>query len=162
MQKITLRPTCYYQSKKSKSEVFHLIEKKLQTCPDPIEGITIQDYAFIRIKKDLQHYWSPELQITVKEHEGQYMIRAQYGPKPVVWSMFMFFYGLVLAISFFGSVTGIIQWYLNIPAHFLWFIPGGISGILMIYGAALFGQYKGSEQKKMLKAFAMNIIDEHS
>lgn len=157
--KIALRPTCYYDSEKNRDQVFKKIKQQLNESTGQLEGVVIQDYAFIRIAKSFQHYWSPELQITVREDENNNKVRALYGPKPIVWTMFMFFYGLVLSISFFGGIYGFIQWWLDMPAPFLWFIPGGFAGLILVYAAALYGQYKGKEQMEILKKFFQDILE---
>ena len=67
--------------------------------------------------------------------------------------MFMFFYTAILTLWFFGSSYGIIQLWLGMKAPFLWSIPLGILGLVFVYGAAQYGQYRGKEQMIILKQF---------
>ena len=153
MAKIRLRPHCKIQTKKSQGEVLELIRKKLSEEKEIVHGQVVQAHAFLRIPEKDQHYWSPELHVWVREQDGSTIVSGVVGPKPKIWTMFMFFYFVVLGLSFFGGIYGIIQWQLEMAAPFLWSIPAGIVGILLVYGAASFGQNKGKDQMLLLRGF---------
>jgi hypothetical protein len=153
MAKIRLRPHCKIQTKKSQEEVLDLIQQKLSEEKEVVHGQVVQGHAFLRIPEKDQHYWSPELHVWVREQDGSTIVSGVIGPKPKIWTMFMFFYFVVLGLSFFGGIYGIIQWQLEMDAPFLWSIPAGIIGVLLVYGAAQFGQNKGKEQMLLLRDF---------
>jgi len=52
----------------------------------------IDDRVFIKIPKDKQHFWSPQLDLQIwdEEEEGITNLRGLFGPKPAVWTLFMF------------------------------------------------------------------------
>ncbi len=153
MSKARLRPRYRYVSKKPKNNILQNIGKALEGSNFSIEGHVIQEHVFIRIPEKDQHYWSPELHIWVREEENETIVYGVMGPKPKIWTMFMFFYTAVLTLWFFGSSYGIIQLWLGMDAPFLWSIPAGLIGAGMVYGAAQYGQYKGREQMENLKLF---------
>ncbi len=113
----------------------------------------------MRIPEKDQHYWSPELHVWVREQDGSTVVSGVVGPNPKIWTMFMFFYFVVLGLTFFGGIYGIIQWQLGMDAPFLWSIPAGIVGILLVFSAASFGQNKGKEQMLLLRGFLDRAID---
>jgi len=158
MAKIRLRPHCKIQTKLPQEEVLDLLRKKLKEETDLVHGQVVQSHAFLRIPENNQHYWSPELHVWVRTQDDSTIITGIVGPKPKVWTMFMFFYFVVLGLSFFGSIYGIIQWQLGMDAPFLWSIPAGIIGILLVYGAARFGQNKGKDQMHTLKDFLDQLV----
>ena len=121
-----LRPRYRITSSLSSKEVLEKIQKKLYSNEFPFTGQTIQEHAFIRILEKDQHYWSPELHVWIREQDGEIIIYGVTGPKPKIWTMFMFFYTAVLTLWFFGSSYGIIQLMLGIKADFLWSIPFGL------------------------------------
>ena len=165
MANTRLRPRCRIVTPLSPSEVLDRISKKLKTGTAGLEGQVVQEHAFIRIPADRQHYWSPELHVWAREQDGETIVYGVMGPKPKIWTMFMFFYTGVITSAFFGSSYGIIQLMLDMDAPFLWSIPLGILGLALVFGAAKYGQYKGGEQMEELQGFledAANVPAEKS
>lgn len=158
MAKFRLRPHCKIQTKLPQEEVLDLIRVKLKDETDKINGQVVQAHAFLKIPEEDQHYWSPELHVWVREQDGSTIVSGVVGPNPKIWTMFMFFYFVVLGLTFFGGIYGIIQWQLGMDAPFLWSIPAGIVGILLVFGAASFGQNKGKEQMLLLRGFLDRAI----
>ena len=160
MKGFELRLRHKFTSSMSVAEVMDSILNKLKQTSDDIEGSTLINHAYLKIKEDKQHYWSPELHITVEENSDGALIRAVAGPKPKIWTMFMFFYTAVIAFFLFGSALGVSQYMLNIEAPWLWSIPASFLGALIVYGAAKFGQYKGRNQLILLNNFTHEAISE--
>ncbi len=158
MTKTRLRPRYTYNSKDPKSVILEQIGDRLKENTFSLEGQVIQEHAFIRIPEKDQQYWSPELHIWVREEENETVVYGIMGPKPKIWTMFMFLYTAVLTLWFFGSSYGIIQLWLGMEAPFLWSIPAGLIGTAIVYGAAQWGQYKGKEQMLVLKSFMDNVM----
>jgi hypothetical protein len=153
MSKTRIRPRYRYVSNLPKDTVLKKIGENLRATRLSLEGQVIQEHAFVRIPEKDQHYWSPELHIWVREEENETIIFGVMGPKPKIWTMFMFFYTAVLTLWFFGSSYGIIQLWLEMEAPFLWSIPAGLIGTGLVYGAAQYGQFKGRGQMEVLKSF---------
>jgi len=160
MSKTRLRPRYRIVSKLSPGQVLERIGKKLIDDSNQMEGQVVQEHAFIRIPDKNQHYWSPELHVWAREQDGETIIYGVMGPQPKIWTMFIFFYTGILTTSFFGGSYSIIQLMLGMEASFLWIIPSGILGVLLVYGAAQYGQYRGKEQMKELKGFLDDAVKE--
>ncbi|MCF8405208.1 MAG: hypothetical protein K9H58_14785 [Bacteroidales bacterium] len=148
-----LRPKCRIVSQQSPGEVLEKLADSLQKETNKFEGQVVQEHAFIRIPEKDQHYWSPELHVWARQEDEGTIVYGVMGPKPKIWTMFIFFYTGVITSAFFGSSYGVIQLLLGMDAPFLWSIPLGILGIALVYGAAQYGQYRGKEQMEQLKAF---------
>ncbi len=160
MSKTRLRPRYRIVSKLSPDQVLERISKKLTEGSIQLEGQVVQEHAFIRIPEKKQHYWSPELHVWAREQDGETIIYGVMGPQPKIWTMFMFFYTAVLTLTFFGSSYGIIQKILDMDAPFLWSIPLGILGVVIVYGAAQYGQFKGKDQMLELREFLNEAVKE--
>lgn len=158
MSNTRLRPRYRYVSQKPKKLILQNIINALKKNELNLEGQVVQEHAFIRFPNIEQHYWSPELHIWVREEEHETIIYGVMGPKPRIWTMFMFFYIVILTLWFFGSSYGLIQLWLGLEAGFLWSIPLGAVGVALIYGAAQFGQRKGKEQMRVLLKFMEKAI----
>lgn len=158
MSKARLRPRCRIVSKLSPQQVLEQISTKLKESTSFVEGQIVQEHAFIRIPEEKQHYWSPELHVWAREQEGETIVYGVVGPKPKIWTMFVFFYTGVLTSAFFGGSYGVIQFMLGMKAPFLWSIPLGIIGVALIYGAAQYGQRKGKTQMQQLQDFLNGAV----
>ncbi len=160
MANTRLRPRCRIVTKISPGQVLERISNKLGESNTRIEGQVVQEHAFIRIPEQRQHYWSPELHVWAREQEGETIVYGVMGPKPKIWTMFMFFYTGVITSAFFGISYGIIQLMLGMEAPFLWSIPIGLLGVALVFGAARYGQYKGREQMEELQGFLEAAVNE--
>jgi len=153
MQSARLRPRSRFTSTLPKQEILSRIQDELKERKFPLTGIVVQEHAFIRIPEKDQHYWSPEMHVWVRAEEKESIIYSVIGPKPKIWTLFIFAYTVVMVSTFFGSSYGIIQYFLGIKADFLWSIPIGLSALALVYGAAYFGQFKGRDQMMILNDF---------
>ena len=62
----------------------------------------VDDHVFIRIPKGKQHFWSPQLHLEINAvADRASILKGLFGPKPAVWTLFMFFHFLV-AVLFLG------------------------------------------------------------
>ena len=125
-----------------------------------VAGSTLENHAYLRIPKEDQHYWSPEFHVTVEKQKKGALVRGVVGPKPKVWTMFMFFYSAVIVLFFLGTAMGVSQWMLNMDAPMLWSIPACIILWILIVAAAKFGQFKGRKQMIRLWRFLDQAVDE--
>jgi hypothetical protein len=153
-----LRPRNRYQSELPKQEILKMIDEGLKERKSQVTGIVVQEHAFIRIPEKDQHYWSPEMHVWAREEEKETIIYGVIGPKPMIWTMFIFFYTVVLVSAFFGGSYGIIQLILGIKADFMWSIPIGLMALILIYGAAFYGQRKGRKQMLLLQRFLDGLL----
>ena len=102
---------------------------------------------------DQQHYWSPRLTISMEETEDGTIIRGLYGPRPAVWTMFVFFYALIaLAIMVVGTI-GLSRLSLDKPGTVLWWIPVLVVIFLSLYLVSYFGQKWSGDQMVVLHEF---------
>ena len=125
-----------------------------------VTGSTLENHAYLKIPLDEQHYWSPEFHVTVEKQEKGALVRGVVGPKPKVWTMFMFFYSIVIVLFFLGTAMGVSQYMLGMDSPMLWSIPACFILWVLIVIAARFGQYKGKEQMTRLWRFLDHAIDE--
>ena len=160
MQSARLRPRSRYITDLPKQEILKRIDERLKERKYTLTGIVVQEHAFIRIPEKDQRCWSPEMHVWAREEENKTILWS-IGPKPKIWTMFIFFYTIILVLTFFGGSYGIIQLILGIKAEFIWSIPIGLVAIVLVYGAAYFGQHKGKVQMLLLQNFLDVTIKEN-
>ncbi len=125
-----------------------------------VKGEVIKNTAYLKIPEEEQRYWSPEFEVTVsKKGDNESLIRGVIGPKPEIWTMFMFFYAVDFVLLFFGVFMGISQWLLGMDAPMLWSVSAFILLWLLIYLAAQYGRIKARRQTERLLKFLDKAID---
>jgi len=148
-----VRPRFKIESKHSESEVIEKIKAALGQGDAKCIGTMHHQYATIYIPTEDQHYWSPQLSLTISEEDGVTMIRGVYGPRPAVWTMFVFFYSIIgLAIMVLGTI-GLSYMMLDRPAGILWWVPILSLLFLSLYLVSYSGQKLGHKQMGTLHHF---------
>ena len=70
---------------------------------------------FLDIPKTEEHFWSPQLQVEVvedKEH-NKTIVKGILGPKPQIWTMFMFFHFAIALAFIVFFVMFYVKWSMN-------------------------------------------------
>lgn len=118
-----------------------------------IKGSILDHHIVLRIPIEEQHYWSPQLSLTIEEEGEGCLIRGLYGPRPSVWLMFVFLYSSLGAISLFIAITGFSQLSLGMAAPALWALPvaGGIAALLYLFAKT--GERLGKGEMHRLRNF---------
>ncbi len=130
------------------------LESKDATC----SGKIIKNYMVLKIPTSQQHYWSPQLTLELESKKSGSRIRGLYGPKPGVWTMFVFFYSSIGFLTLMGLIFGLSQMLLKMNPYGLWAVL--IGGILLIglFIMSKIGQGLGLEQMHQLKDFLDNSL----
>jgi len=148
-----IRPRFKIQTEVSVNDVISKIENALNGENPQCMGKVHHNYITLTIPTVEQHYWSPQLTLTIDEEDDLTTIRGVYGPRPAVWTMFVMFYAVLgLAIMILGTV-GLSYLMLDKPAGILWWIPILSLIFLSLYLVSYFGQKMGRIQMKTLHRF---------
>lgn len=117
-------------------------------------------HVFLRVKKEQEHFWSPQLGIVVEQwQQGQSLVRALYGPKPQIWTLFVFVYAVVAMSTTAMLIWGLSQlWVLHTYAWALWFVPGGVLTLGGVYLLTQFGQKLSYPQMEQIHEHFHQII----
>lgn len=153
-----IRPRYRRVTEKDAKQVVESIVKELRNSKQ-IKGSTLENHAYLGIPDEEQKYWSPEMHVTVETLDDGTLVRGVIGPKPKIWTMYMFFYSAVVVMFFLGAALGISEWMLHMDAPWLWSIPVCIVLYLMVIAAAKYGQYKSIQQMKRILDFLEYAVD---
>lgn len=129
---------------------------------DPtISGECANSYAFVRIPKKDQHYWSPEMSVRIEEEEFSKNIEVHclIGPKQSVWALWAFVYTTFAVLGLFGGIYGWVLYRQGDGAGWLWSIPISLLLIGTAFIAAKFGQKKGRDQMLHLVSFVYHTLN---
>ncbi len=160
MKPLAIRPRCSLNTTLTVEEIMQSIVNKLREDEEKVAGNTLLNHAYLKIPENEQNYWSPELHVTVEQVEGGSVVNGVVGPKPKIWTMFMFFYTGIIVLFLFGSTMGVSQWMLGMSAPWLWSIPASAILWVVVFLAAKIGQRKANKQMGRLRNFLdLAIVD---
>ena len=157
---IVLRPRFKIELEQNNESVLQDFENKKKTQSEFIIS-RVDDHVFIKFPKKDQHFWSPQLHVEVeKDEKGGTLIKGLYGPKPQIWSLFIFMhFGVALAFIVF-LVLAYTRWSLEQDYSFalmmcfimplLWFV---------LYFLGRLGRKKGAEQIHQIDAFLKKVLN---
>lgn len=155
-----IRPRIYTETDLSPEEVNQRIRTQLREECTLCSGESTKGYATICPPEEEQHFWSPQLTITLDKDENDITrVRGLYGPKPSVWTMFVFFYAAIGFAIMIISMIGLSYWSLGKPATLLWLVPALLLIFLSLYLVAYFGQRLGHKQMTNLHRFLERCLN---
>ncbi|TNE62322.1 MAG: hypothetical protein EP344_05065 [Bacteroidetes bacterium] len=137
------------------------IAQLLKQAPDHIYGRIVDNHIILDIVGEKAHYWSPQLNFRVEADEddqNQAVIAGLIGPKPGVWTLFVFVYFSIGIIGFVISSYGVSNYILGRYSYTLLAFPIAILLMLTAYKAGKYGEQLGADQIEMLKDFVREAI----
>lgn len=161
MTSIRIRPRFNQTSSYSPEELVQKIRQKLQASKNGCYAESLhKNFIVMKVKKEEQHFWSPQLTLSIEKLEEGCHIRGLYTPKPTIWSMFVFMYTGIGVCILFAGLYGLSRVSLNLEAPILWSVPALILLALFLYIIAQIGQKLGAQQMFDLHHFIEDAIDE--
>ena len=120
----------------------------------------VDDHVFIRLPKQKQHFWSPQLHLEINEIDSKTcMLHGLFGPNPTVWTMFMFFHFLVAGLFIAFSIWTYTNWTLENPFGIqLGFTLFMIVVWFGLYFAGRLGKSKGKDEMHQLRDFMNDTL----
>ena len=162
MSTLQIRPRFKIQTRENPEWVLSRLEQALSKSEAAITGKVVSHHVVLNIPQKDQHYWSPQLHLEVEEDEEGSLIRGLFGPKPTVWTLFVFIYSVIGLFGLIALTFGLSKWMLGEITFWFWGIPGSLVAALVVYFIARTGQHLGREQMEVLKDFLEKNIDQGS
>lgn len=158
---IHLRPRFKMEFKESDAVLISKFKNKLNKgdckyCVKVVDG-----HVVIDIPKEENYFWSPQLNIEIeKVEDGKTIVKGLFGPKPTVWTLFMFFH-FAVAVAFIGfSVMAYVQWSLKTDNSFALIMVLGLPAVwILMYFLGRIGKSKGNQQMDDLYQFMMKTLN---
>ncbi|MGG8497416.1 GTP-binding protein [Tenacibaculum sp. TC6] len=122
----------------------------------------VDHHIVIDVPEKESHYWSPQLHIEVEElTEETSKLKGLFGPKPQVWTLFMFIHFAVATAFLIFAVIAYSNWSLKKEI----FLPVTMLVILPLLWVTLYfigsiGKATGKKQMDDLKEFMKQVLKE--
>ena len=122
----------------------------------------VDDHVFIKIPKDKQHFWSPQLHLEINEdydNKELSTIYGLFGPNPTVWTMFMFFHFVVACLFIGFGIWAYVNWSLDANYAIQLFVTLLMVVIwFVLYFSGRLGKKAGMEQMHQLHHFMRDTL----
>ena len=157
---IVLRPRFRMDFDCPNEDILKLFEEARQTQSEFVVS-RVDDHIFIKIPRERQHFWSPQLHLEIFEIEkGQSKLHGLFGPNPTIWTMFMFLHFIVAGLFFGFGIWAYTNWnldkdfaiqlFLTLMMVVLWFV---------LYFAGRLGRAAGKDEMQQLHWFMVDILE---
>ena len=157
---IVLRPRFKMELEHNNQTVLQHFEDQ-KTLQKEFVVSRVNDHVFIRLPKHKQHFWSPELHLEINAvDDTTSMLHGLFGPKPSVWTMFMFFHFIVAGLFFGFGIWAYSNWTLKTDylmqlivvfmMIFIWFV---------LYFAGRLGRASSKPDMQQLYNFMTNVLN---
>ena len=133
----------------------------IKETPDGISGRVINNHITLDIVGEEVHYWSPQLSFRVEQDDedlNSSVVSGLIGPRPGVWTLFMFIYFFIAVLGFFISSFGVSRMMLGEYSHLILAFPIAILFMLTAYRVGKYGEQLAADQIEFLKEFVREAI----
>ena len=147
--------------KESPEELIAKFKKALGSEHCNFHGKIAGGHIVIDVPIKEAHFWSPQLHIEIEKNDNDNtQVKGLFGPKPQVWSLFMFFH-FALAVAFIGfSIMAYVKMSLNESYIGPLIICISIPVIwVVLYFLGNVGKRKGKEQMEELNDFMIEVLN---
>lgn len=137
------------------------IRRLLKNSPDNIKGQIVNNHVTLDITGEAVHYWSPQLNFRVEpdeENPSGSVVSGLIGPRPAVWTMFMFIYAAIGIIALFISFFAVSKLLLGKSSNLLFAFPIALLFMLTAYLVGKYGEKLAKDQVDLLKQFVSDAV----
>lgn len=139
-------------------EVKERIANSVKANSEKCNGKIVDNHVILKIPLVQQHYWSPQLTLELQKENEKTIVRGLFGPKPAVWTMFVFFYSGFGFLTLMGLIFGLSQMMLKMNPYGLWSVPIGGSILIGLFIMSKIGQGFSQDQMRQLDDVLMNSL----
>ena len=155
-EQLHVRPRFSFEIPHAPDKIEEHLKKAFKAPGHKFIGKVVNKYVILDIPQHLDHFWSPRISFeieVIKGEENKSLIRGLIGPKPQVWTMFMFIYFSIGIMGLFASLYGLSKQTLGESSLFVWGFPVALVIMSTAYLASKSGEKIGAEQISLLKDF---------
>jgi len=159
---VFLRPRFSIDLDANKDKILQTFSDAFKKENDKISGNIVDGHIFLAIDKKNDHFWSPQLHLEIVEKTSETCIlKGLFGPKPQVWTLFMFIH-FVIGFTF---LVFCVVLYTRVSLNTSLFFPILMMIILplvwiLLYFLGKIGKSTGKHQMNHLYDFMLKVIYE--
>jgi hypothetical protein len=137
-------------------DVMKALRGRLEDNAQGLSATYSRRHGVLEFPEEQRHFWSPRLSLTVDaldEAGDRTRVSGLFSPHPHIWQAFVFSYGVLFILGFFGLMYGFAELALGrTPWAMLVSLGSGVLAAF-VYGATFIGQGLGAEEMYRLRAY---------
>ena len=151
---LVLRPRFTMELPQNNETILATFEAR-KTTQTNFKITRVDDHVFIRLPTHQQHFWSPELHLEINHLDATTSkLHGLFGPKPQVWTLFMFLHFFVAGLFIAFGIWTYTNWRLKNPYG----IQLGLMLLMVViwfvlYIAGRWGRHKGKAEMQLMHDF---------
>lgn len=157
-----IRPRFQFTVKAPQKELIARFDALFKSAPVNMQGRIMENHIVLDMVGEGAHFWSPHFSFRIEQDEqnpDHSEILGLIGPKPNVWTMFMFIYVGIGVIGFFMTSYAWAEATVGKASWMIWSLPVSVVFMLTAYGTSKFGQSLGKDQIVLMKDFLNQAIE---
>ncbi len=160
INKVLLKPRFQLELEENQQDILEKFKANMkdENCKycSKISG----NHVFIDIPKTEEHFWSPQLQVEIlKGEKDNTVVKGILGPKPQVWTFFMFLHFVVALAFIVFFVWFYVQWSLDKDYQIQLYILIALPIVwVILYFSGQSGKKLGYKQMVELDDFLMKTL----
>ncbi len=158
---IHLRPRFYIELDETQDELLSKFKANLKDGDCKYCSKIIDGHIVIDVPQEEDHFWSPQLNIEVEKIDNEKaVVKGLFGPKPQVWTFFMFIH-FGVAVAFFGFlILWYVRWTLKESTTFPMIMTIALPVFwVILYVLGQIGKKTGHQQMDELHDFMMKTLE---
>ncbi len=161
LNKVLLKPRFKIERDESKDVIIKKFKKEFSSDNCIYCTKIIDNHIVIDVPKDEDHFWSPQLHIEVESNEeNKTIVKGLFGPKPQVWTFFMFIHFAVAVAFVVFFVVAYTRWNLKQDYTFALIMCIAMPVLwIILYILGQLGKKKGYKQMVQLETFLTIILE---
>lgn len=113
LNRVLLKPRFKFKFKENKEDVLAQFKVNLEQNKGDFISKIIDHHIVIDVPPEKEHFWSPQLHVEIEDEDEMTIVKGIMGPKPKVWTFFMFLHFAVAVAFFVFFVIFYSRWSLN-------------------------------------------------
>ena len=157
---IDIRPRYTFVLEQGRAGTEAAVRSVLERYAGKLKGTVVDHHVIVDVPVSDRHFWSPQLHFRFEDEGECTRVHGVVGPRPAVWTMFMFIYFSIGILGVIASVWGVSHWMLGGYSPLIWGLPVAFVVMATAYGAGRVGETLGKEQVALQKRFLQEVIQE--
>jgi hypothetical protein len=113
LNRILLKPRFKLRFKESEQEILTEFKENLALPECPYTSKIVNQHIVIDVPENEEHFWSPQLYVEIEREDDLTIVKGILGPKPKIWTFFMFLHFIVAILFFVFFVIAYSRWSLD-------------------------------------------------
>lgn len=100
VNRVLLKPRFNIEIDENEKVILNKFKENLKDKDCKYCSKIVDHHVIIDVPKEEDHFWSPQMHVEIEKEESKTVVKGVLGPKPKVWTFFMFLH-FAVAIAFF-------------------------------------------------------------